>query len=121
MFLGADPARTATPLNRGVEKNGRQEYLVKDWFATFQTLGDCFTYHARLLLRESALPWLASWHLHQGPGIPADVGAFIDAIAPHYATDPNYAAKVKELAFSPEVQNAIGTARKVIGGTHGQV
>lgn len=61
--------------------NGKR-LLVKQEFANFASLDDAYYEHAKLLAEHRT--YLAGWHTHT-----AD--SFIRAIAPHYATAPDYA------------------------------
>jgi hypothetical protein len=58
---------------------------VKQWFATYPTLKDFYVAHARLLATHKV--YSTAWKV-------TDAKAFIRAIAPHYATAPNYAEVV---------------------------
>lgn len=66
--------------------NGRS-MRVQDYFRNFGTPEEAFEYHGRMLVRPDgyyvhALPFLHDWK------------AYIQHIAPIYATDPDYASKL---------------------------
>ncbi len=85
-----------TEVYHGVSKK------VPQWFARFETLGDCFTKHAQLitLAARYSIPW--GNFLANG-----DVNQLIDSIAPIYATDPDYAIKLHSILAMPQVQEAL--------------
>jgi flagellum-specific peptidoglycan hydrolase FlgJ len=62
-------------------RNGHA-YKTRQWFADFDTIDEAYHEHARVL---ATLKVYAA--AHQAP----DAEAFIKAIAPHYATAPDYA------------------------------
>jgi len=89
-----------------------KEYLNGEWtsqklaFATYPTLAACFAAHARLLQTGAYAP---AWLLYQGDH---NLDTYIRGIAKHYATDPDYAAKILQLAHGPHVAAAIVEARQ---------
>jgi flagellum-specific peptidoglycan hydrolase FlgJ len=106
-FLAGPFGRTAQPaVPIQVNSSGRTLYQVRDFFAVFPTLDACFDYRARLLLaspiyRDATAKFKAIAH-----PTPADVSAYIDAIAKRYATDEEYADKVKKIAFGAALTRA---------------
>jgi flagellum-specific peptidoglycan hydrolase FlgJ len=101
-FLQLGDERSATATGR---TNGAfVEYRVLDWFATFPTLADCFSYHAAILTRGVYAQAFQRFQQDR------DLKAFITGIAQHYATAPNYASLIIELAQEPEVMGAIAVA-----------
>ena len=89
-----------------------KEYLNGEWtsqklaFATYPTLAACFAAHARLLQTGAYAP---AWLLYQGDH---NLDTYIRGIAKHYATDPDYATKILQLAHGPHVAAAIVEARQ---------
>jgi flagellum-specific peptidoglycan hydrolase FlgJ len=81
--------------------NGERKMLTLE-FAAFESLQACFEKHARLLTQGA--PYAQAWAQYQQNH---DVAALIDGIAPHYATDPHYAAKLHDIAGEREVRTAI--------------
>lgn len=70
-------------------ENGKPIH-VQAYFKDFDALEQAFDYHGHMLTRldgyyAKALPYLSDWQ------------AFIDHMAPIYATDPQYAAKLASL------------------------
>jgi flagellum-specific peptidoglycan hydrolase FlgJ len=103
--LGAD--RTAT-LRLPTQRSGMGYlYDVQDLFATFPSLAACFEYHGRLLQQGR---YATAWEAFAAS---EDLDGFIAAIAPIYATDPDYADRVTTLAHGPHVADAIARARSV--------
>ena len=78
---------------------------VWQYFATFPTLGDCFTKHAQLITQSPrySMPW--GNFLANG-----DVNQLVDGIAPIYATDRSYALKLHSILAMAEVQAALKNA-----------
>ncbi len=90
-----------------------KEYLDGSWqtckaaFETYPTLAACFIAHAKLLTTGSR--YAAAWASYL---VTWDLGGFIRAIAPIYATDPNYASEILTLVRGPHVTAAIRAARE---------
>ena len=88
-----------------------KEYLNGEWtsqklaFATYPSLAACFAAHARLLQSGVYAP---AWRQYQADH---DLKAYIRGIAEHYATDPEYAGKILQLAHGPHVCAAVMEAR----------
>ena len=76
---------------------------VYQWFATFPTLTACFQKHAALITESPrySIPW-GNW-LANG-----DLDQFIDGVAQIYATDPEYANKLREVLGMSEVVEVLG-------------
>ena len=69
--------------------NGRREFKVRDWFAAYPTLADCFADHARLI--TSGKPYRRAWEsfiVHRS------WEKLLRDIAPVYATAPTYETSV---------------------------
>lgn len=95
-FLAGSEGRTAIESPGTSRADGRSRYTVEDWFAKFESLGDCFTEHASLITRGA--PYAKAWmdfQEHQ------DVAQLAREIAPHYATDPHYADLLVEVIQGP--------------------
>jgi len=105
-FLASADGRTAN-LVQPVEQDscGRKLHLVQDWFATFPTLGHCFTHRAAIWNQGRYAPAASAYLQNQ------NLDALVHAIAPIYATDPNYADRILSLVRNPDVQAAIAQAR----------
>lgn len=73
------------------EVNGKLE-PVEGLFATFETLADCFSKHARLLTQGFRY-FPAYYRYRQNQ----DVTAFVRAIAPIYSTSSTYASEILQL------------------------
>ena len=89
-----------------------KEYINGTWtsptlaFEAYPTLAACFAAHARLLQRGVyALAWLKYQADH-------DLDGYIRGIAAHYATAPDYAAQIIQLAHGPHVTAAIMESRQ---------
>lgn len=104
-FLGLGDGRTAE-LDPPQQPSGfRQRYRVQDWFAAYADLAAGFAYHGILLQRGL---YQSAWEQYQRD---RNLDGYIDGIARHYATDPNYAASVKQLAHAPYVAAALAAVR----------
>ncbi len=79
----------------------------KQTFAAFTDLGACFARHAQLI--TSYRPYVPAWAQFQKD---KKLGPFIERVAKAYATDPNYALKLKKILAMPEVANALRDARR---------
>ena len=77
-------------------------------FAAFNDLAECFDVHARLI--TGGKPYAGAWAQYQRDH---DVLALIAGIAPHYATDPSYAAKLRGIISMGAVRTAIEGFRGV--------
>lgn len=101
-FLNADRERTAVPT--GKDNGKRKEYRVKDWFATFPYLADCFDRRCRLALRPIYKPFLDRFKAS------GDMEAFIQEFGKVYATAPDYADVLLKVIAMPKVQAALNTS-----------
>jgi flagellum-specific peptidoglycan hydrolase FlgJ len=112
-FLSLGDGRTAVLKNptNPPRHDGRREYSAQDCFATFRALADCFERHAQLI--TGGKPYAAAWAQYQASH---DLPAFITQMAPVYATDPNYADKLRSILSMAQVQSALALAR---GNGHG--
>lgn len=105
-FLAGDPERTADlvePVQQ--DARGRKLYSVKDWFATFPTLGDCFARKSQLFTLPRYAPFFQAYLQNR------NLESLVRGISPIYATDPYYADQILKLMREPEVQQAIADAR----------
>ncbi|HVW07305.1 MAG TPA: glucosaminidase domain-containing protein [Bryobacteraceae bacterium] len=103
-FLKADSRRTAV-LRAPEQQNGeRKLYDVKDAFASYPVLGDCFADHSRIIVADK--PYAPAWAQFQKD---KKISPFIERIAKSYATDPMYALKLKKILAMPEVSMPSGT------------
>jgi flagellar protein FlgJ len=79
--------------------------VVKQEFACFECLADCFNKHAELI--STGAPYAAAWASFQKT---KDADGLAKAIAPMYATDPLYANKLRILMHSSGVTLALAGA-----------
>jgi flagellum-specific peptidoglycan hydrolase FlgJ len=101
-FLSRGEGRAAVAIEPPrFDATGRKHYACRDLFATFPSLADAFAYHGALLTRGVYAP---AWQQYQTDH---DIDAFIRGIARHYATDPQYAALISQLAHGQHVAVAI--------------
>lgn len=79
------------PLIKTITKVGPKlwKYVVKDYFRKYASPEESFTDHARLL---STRP-----RYGKAMQYTANPFKFVEMIAPHYATDPDYAVKLKKI------------------------
>lgn len=109
-FLARDSARTAVLASPRLQNGQRKYYEVKDWFAAFPTYAACFARRA-VMFTEGA--YLAAWRAYQQR---PDLEAFVRAVGPIYATAPNYADQILELARSPEVTEIVDQLQAALSG-----
>ena len=64
-----------------------QSVRMAQWFAKYPSIGAAFEAHAALLQHSLYLPAMLAWKA-------GDLDGGVKAMAKHYATDPNYAAKL---------------------------
>lgn len=76
-------------------------------FRVFPTLKDAFDYHGSLI--ATGAPYGKAFEEYERT---KDIVQLIKGIAPHYATDPNYAKELLAFLTMPMVTNAIAEARK---------
>lgn len=107
-FLSSEAGRTATVKNPNTpaNKDGRREYTVQDWFATFPTLAACFERRAQLFDLGRYKPITEKFRQD------GDLTAFVEAFASIYATDPSYSETVLKIAGQQNVKLALGAARR---------
>jgi flagellar protein FlgJ len=84
-------------------------------FATFPTLQDCFAKHASLF--TSAKPYATAWAQFQASH---DMTAFVQQIAPVYATDPSYGNMLLRIMAMPEVKSGLAEVRAAGSDPHPQ-
>jgi flagellar protein FlgJ len=108
-FLSLGDSRTAE-LNHAHEQvlSGRREYIVHDWFATFETLGDCFSKRAAMWDKGRYMV-CAEQFKRDG-----DLNALVRSIASIYATAPDYAKQVLSIIDQADVQAAWKEAQNVV-------
>jgi flagellum-specific peptidoglycan hydrolase FlgJ len=84
----------------------KRRYKVKDWFATFASLADCFKKRAMLFTRSPYLPYLQQYNKdHQ-------LFNFVKGICDIYSTDPNDHNVIMQIASMPEMIATIAEARQ---------
>lgn len=83
-------------VNSTMVLDGRHLYTCKDWFATFPSLKECFTFHGRLI--TTGKPYAAAWAQYQKD---RQLNPFILAVAKIYATAPNYGQQILDMGASP--------------------
>jgi flagellum-specific peptidoglycan hydrolase FlgJ len=84
--------------------DGRALYDCKDLFATFPTLGDCFTKRAQMWDKG---PYAKSANEYKADG---DVVKFVRAMARIYATDPHYGDTILQIMNQKNVKDALAHA-----------
>jgi len=95
---------------------GKPETVMQK-FRAFASLQEAFEDHA--LLITTGQPYKEAWDLFQMSisamvDLPVQqdlINHLIDGIAPIYATDPNYATKIKQIGWGEAVTAALQTAR----------
>lgn len=97
----------AQELETWEEKDGKAEQ-VKQVFATFPTLAQCFIMHAVLITGGERYEDVWQDYLSDADQKRAIAG-LIRGIAPIYATDPDYADKLFAILAMPEVQVALNS------------
>lgn len=112
LWLAAVPGREAVAdgnknTSLTTTKGGRVRWRVKDWFATFPTLAECFAHRAEMFGKGR---YAASFDAFKSD---KDLQKFIRAFAPIYATDGGYADKLLAIITEAPVQAALTTARSV--------
>ena len=100
-------ARAAQPVQH--DTRGRQLYHVRDWFASFATLADCFARRAATFTAGRYAPFAAAYRADR------NLESLVRGIGPIYATDPAYADKLLGLIHDPDFQQAIFGARRETG------
>ncbi len=112
-FLHLGDQRSATPVlvtsDTPLRPDGRKEYRVYDWFATFPSLTACFAKRASLFTHGSYLPLLIAYTGDR------NFDAYLRGVARVYATSPKYADVLLSIIRMPEVVEALDDARESIG------
>jgi flagellar protein FlgJ len=89
----------------GHQANGKSQWKVRDWFAAYPSLADCFADHARLV--TNGKPYRAAWEAFV---VHRDWRRLLAGIGPTYATAPDYATRV-QVVLEGELQRAIDAVR----------
>ena len=76
----------------GATSGERREYVVKDWFAAYDSLEDSIRDHAKLI--SLGAPYRAAFEKYQQD---RDLNAMIDSVGKVYATSPIYAKTLKAI------------------------
>lgn len=106
IWLKAKAGRTAhVPTGGVLTAKGQYRYSVLDWFASFETLADCFSKRASIIMKH--VNPQVSIQLQQAKATP-DI---IRILTSGYATDPNYAQEIIDISEMPDVVAAILAAR----------
>jgi flagellum-specific peptidoglycan hydrolase FlgJ len=85
--------------------NGKRQYKVRDWFAAYPALADCFADHARLITMGK--PYRKAWEEYL---VHRDWRRLLAGIGPVYATAPDYATRVL-VVLEGELQRGIDAVR----------
>lgn len=104
-WLASKPGRTAKLEDATKDAIGRQRYACEDWFAAFPTLGHCFIKRATLFHSFRYLTHFSRYSEDR------NLVRFVQGIAPIYASDPDYANHVLQIASMPEVIAAVKAVR----------
>lgn len=75
-------------------------------FAAFDSITECFEYHARLITEGKS--YAQAWANYLGS---RDLQALIADVAPIYATDPAYADKLRSILSMTQLQAILALAR----------
>jgi flagellum-specific peptidoglycan hydrolase FlgJ len=106
-FMAQGAGRTAKLRpNVAPSPSGRRLYDCLDVFATFADLGECFTYHANLIVNGAR--YAAAWAQYQTDG---NLNALCLNVGKVYATDPTYGQKISDEAHSAALTYALNAAR----------
>ena len=97
--------RKHRPSPRWSISTGEQERRVLE-FAAFDSIADCFEYHARLITEGKS--YAKAWASYLGS---RDLQALIADLATIYATDPAYADKLRSILAMAQVETALALAR----------
>jgi len=107
-FLKAKAGRTAVLDPAHIApRNGRDKYIVEDWFATFASLADCFKKRAEMFAKSPYTLAAGAFAADR------DFPKLVRAIAMFYATSPDYADQVLKIASMQAVRDALAKARSV--------
>lgn len=108
-FLNSDPLKQRTAVLDPkfiAPHEGRARYIVKDWFATFDTIEDCFKQRAKLFDKGRYAPLTKSWRMKT-----LALEPFIIAIAKIYATSPDYGMVVLRVMKDPMIMKEFDMQR----------
>ena len=106
LHLGDQRSATLVDPSQAPDKNGRQQYRVYDWFATFPDLAGCFTKRASLFLHGAYATFAVAYQQDR------NFEAYVRGMAKVYATAPNYAEVVMSIVKMPEVGEALDLAKE---------
>jgi len=112
-FVAHGDQREAVLATPPQARGPRKKYKVKDWFAAYATLAECFSDHTRVLQGAVYAP---AWTRYRAD---RNLEAFIRGIAAHYATAPDYADSILQLARNTVIAAAIAAARSKTSATAG--
>ena len=87
-----------------LRKGSRLLYKAQDWFARYDSLEAGFDAHGRLL--TSGRQYAKAWQAFRGNG---NTERFVRAMAPIYATSPDYTDHLLALMNSEEIKSALAT------------
>jgi flagellum-specific peptidoglycan hydrolase FlgJ len=106
-FVAELEGRTAVRQNQVAQRfDGRYLYTCRDWFAEFASLADCFIRHAALLAEGERYRKAFERYTTN-----KDADYLALAIAPTYATDPNYGGKLIDLMRNPRLIAAVAPGK----------
>lgn len=110
-FLHLGDGRTASLVDPTIppRPDGRRQYSVQDWFATFPDLASCLARRIQLFQHGAYKKALASYQSDR------NLEALVNGIGKVYATAPNYASVLLSLIRNPSVVDAIEEAREQAG------
>jgi len=110
-FLHLNDSREASLVDPSgaPDANGRRQYRVMDWFATFPDLTACFAKRASLFLHGPYLQFAQAYASDH------NFEAYVRAVAKVYATAPNYAEVILSIIRMPEVVEALDDAKEAAG------
>jgi len=89
--------------------DGRRQYRVFDWFATFPDLVSCFNRRAYRFNRGKHTDFRVAYEKDR------DLEKFIRAMSKSYATAPNYADVLMSIIKRQDVQDALYEAKEALG------
>jgi flagellum-specific peptidoglycan hydrolase FlgJ len=104
-FMRGNRGRRLQILGAAKDAHGRRQYNAWDYFRAYDSLADCFADHAKVLRGPA---YQTAWQRYGAGGTLDDL---IAGIAAHYATDPNYAELLKQIAHEQAVTEALTAAR----------
>lgn len=92
-----------------IRSDGRQEYRVYDWFATFPSLTACFAKRVSLFTHGAYKLLLTTYTSDR------NFDAYLRGVAKVYATAPKYADVLMSIIRMAEVVEALDDAREAVG------